>query len=133
MPVISHVQNIINSFETLRRDMDTVSNKIKNCHSEQDDMLHEIELTKFNACEGYNLSKELQLIRHKRRKYLEQEEQLDILRGFMNKYKWLVNELKPIVIVLENKKEQQTNRKYTPKIRTNLKIVKTQKMKETAR
>ena len=29
MPVIQHVQNIINSFETLRHDMDTVSNKIK--------------------------------------------------------------------------------------------------------
>lgn len=133
MPVIQHVQNIITSFEAIRHDMDTVSNKIKNCHSEQDDMLHEIELTKFSACEGYNLSRELQLIRHKRRKYLEQEEQLDILRGFMNKYKWLVNELKPIVKVLENKKEQQVNRKYIPKIRTNLKIVKIQKMMETAR
>lgn len=35
--VIPLIQNILTSFETLKHDMDTISQKIKDCHSEQDD------------------------------------------------------------------------------------------------
>ena len=129
MSVIPLVQNILASFETLRHDMDTISQKIRDIHSEQDDLLHELELTKFNACEGYNLAKELQILRHKRRQYKDQEEQLDMLRGFMNKYKWVISDLKPLIKLLEEKQEHQLHRRYTPKIRTNLKIVRLQTAK----
>lgn len=96
-------------------------------------LLHELELTKFNACEGYNLAKELQILRHKRRQYKDQEEQLDVLRGFMNKHKWVISDLKPLIKILEDKQEHQLYRKYTPKIRTNLKIVRLQNLQVTAK
>ena len=134
MSVIPLVQNILSSFETLKHDMDTIGQKIKDIHSEQDDLLHEVELTRFNACEGYNLARELKILRHKRREYKDQEEQLDMLRGFMNKHKWIVNDLKPLIKLLEDKQDYQLHhRTYTPKIRKNFKLVRLQQDKLTAK
>jgi len=124
MNVIPLIKTILESFETLKYEIDSVNQKIRDIHSEQDDLLHELELTKFNACEGYQLSKELQILRHKRRHYKDQEEQMDMIRGVINKYKWIVNDLKPLVKMLEEKENHQIHRQYTPKIRTNLKLVK---------
>ena len=124
MNVIPLIKTILESFETLKYEMDSINQKIRDIHSEQDDLLHEVELTKFNACEGYQLSKELQILRHKRRHYKDQEEQMDMIRGVINKYKWIVNDLKPLVKLLEEKENHQIHRQYTPKIRTNLKLVK---------
>ena len=94
MTVIPLVQNILSSFETLKHDMDTISQNIKDTDSEICDILHDVELTSFNASEGYKLAKELQILRKRRREYKEYEEQLDMLRGFVNKHKWIVNDLK---------------------------------------
>jgi len=124
MNVIPLIKTILESFETLKYEMDSINQKIRDIHSEQDDLLHEVELTKFNACEGYQLSKELKKLRHKRRHYKDQEEQMDMIRGVINKYKWIVNDLKPLVKLLEEKEDHQIHRQYTPKIRTNLKLVK---------
>ena len=124
MNVVPLIKTILESFETLEYEMDSINQKIRDIHSEQDDLLHEVELTKFNACEGYQLSKELQLLRHKRRHYKDQEEQMDMIRGVINKYKWVINDLKPLVKLLEEKENHQIHRQYTPKIRTNLKLVK---------
>jgi len=124
MNVVPLIKTILESFETLKYEMDSINQKIRDIHSEQDDLLHEVELTKFNACEGYQLSKELQLLRHKRRHYKDQEEQMDMIRGVINKYKWVINDLKPLVKLLEEKENHQIHRQYTPKIRTNLKLVK---------
>jgi len=124
MNVIPLIKTILESFETLKYEMDSINHKIRDIHSEQDDLLHELELTKFNACEGYQLSKELQILRHKRRHYKDQEEQMDMIRGVVNKYKWIINDLKPLVKLLEEKENHQIHRQYTPKIRTNLKLVK---------
>ena len=124
MNVIPLIKTILESFETLKYEIDSVNQKIRDIHSEQDDLLHELELTKFNACEGYQLSKELQILRVKRRHYKDQEEQMDMIRGVINKYKWIVNDLKPLVKMLEEKENHQIHRQYTPKIRTNLKLVK---------
>ena len=124
MNVIPLIKTILESFENLKYEMDSVNQKIRDIHSEQDDLLHELELTKFNACEGYQLSKELQILRHKRRHYKDQEEQMDMIRGIINKYKWIINDLKPLVKLLEEKEDHQIHRQYTPKIRTNLKLVK---------
>jgi len=124
MNVIPLIKTILESFETLKYEMDSINQKIRDIHSEQDDLLHELELTKFNACEGYQLSKELQILRHKRRHYKDQEEQMDMIRGVINKYKWIINDLKPLVKLLEEKENHQIHRQYTPKIRTNLKLIK---------
>jgi len=133
MPVLSLAQNILFSFETLRHDMDTISQKIKDTDSEICDILHDVELTSFNASEGYKLARELQILRKKRREYKEQEEQLDMLRGFVNKHKWIANDLQLNIKTIEGKREQQLHRIYSPKIRTDLKIVKIQELRETAR
>lgn len=120
---ITLVKTILDAFEELKLDMDTISKKIKDCNSEQEDLLHELELTKFNACEGYLLAKEIQTLRHKRREYKDLEEQLDLLKLFMNKHKWVINDLKPLIKVIEEKKEHQIHRQYTPRIRSNLKSI----------
>jgi len=49
---------------------------------------------------------------------------MDMIRGIINKYKWIINDLKPLVKLLEEKEDHQIHRQYTPKIRTNLKLVK---------
>ena len=133
MTVIPLVQNILSSFETLKHDMDTIAQNIKDTDSEICDILRDVELTSFNASEGYKLARELQILRKKRREYKEYEEQLDMLRGFVNKHKWIVNDLKLNIKTIEDKVEQQLHRMYSPKIRTDLKIVKMQELRETAR
>jgi len=103
MTVIPLVQNILSSFETLKHDMDTIAKNIKDTDSEICDILHDVELTSFNASEGYKLARELQILRKKRREYKEYEEQLDMLRGFVNKHKWIVNDLKLNIKTIEDK------------------------------
>ena len=133
MNPIELAQTILDSFETLKEDMNTIAQKIRDTDSEICDILHDVELTSFNACEGYKLARELQKLRKKRREYKEQEEQLDMLRGFVNKHKWIVSDLKLNIKTVEGKREQQLHRIYSPKIRKDLKIVEMQRMRETAR
>ena len=124
MDAINLVQSIIDAVETIKQDMDTMNQRIKQCDTEISDLLHDIEFSKFNACEGYYYAKELQELRRKRREYKEYEEHLDLLRGSMNKYKWITSDLKNNIKAIRNKKDQQIHRQYTPRIRTDLKMCK---------
>jgi len=54
MNIIPLIKTILESFENLKHEMDTINQKIRDIHSEQDDLLHELELTKFNACDQKN-------------------------------------------------------------------------------
>lgn len=123
MNAIDLAQNIINSIEEVRNELIRVDRDIKTCDLEACDILHDIELTAFNAYEGYKLAKELQKIRIKRRELKDYEEQLEILKRFYKNHKTACNEVRELINAIETRQEQQLHRIYSPRVRTDLKII----------
>lgn len=123
MSAINLAQNIIDSFTNIENELQATDQAIRMCDTELCDIQHEIELTKFNACEGYYLAKEIQRIRKLRREWKDYEEQLNILKRFLGNHRTARNELRGLIKVIEEKKEHQIHRMYTPRIRNDLKVV----------
>lgn len=133
MSAINLAQNIIDSLTQIENELQAADQAIKNCDTELCDIMHEIELTTFNACEGYYLAKEIQTIRKLRREWKEYEEQLDILKRFLGNHKNARNELRGLIKNVEDMKERQIHRVYTPRIRTNMKVLGVSKELQTAK
>jgi hypothetical protein len=123
LSAIDLAKNIIDSFTNIENELQATDKAIRMCDTELCDIMHEIELTKFNACEGYYLTKEIQRIRKLRREWKDYEEQLDILKRFLGNHKNARNELRNLIKVIEEKKEHQIHRMYTPRVRNDLKVV----------
>lgn len=68
MCLASKYLNEINSIVTnLKSDMDKLGNKQSHYDKRINEIYHKLETTKFNACEGYYISKDLQETLRKRR------------------------------------------------------------------
>lgn len=57
---------------------------IKRCELETQDILHLAELESFNACQGFDIAKNIQKVRQKRRKAKDELQALSDLRAIMN-------------------------------------------------
>ena len=61
------INDLSNTIQTLLSEKDNLVNSLSEVNGKEQDILHYIEFNKFNAAEGYKLSKRLQDIRKKRR------------------------------------------------------------------
>lgn len=96
------------------------SERISETEKETDDLMHLLELTKFNAVEGYKISKQLQTIRQERR-ILKDEN--DLLRPMIHELKNMKNKLNTWDNILGNirrEKARKENRYYNCKYRKDL-------------
>ena len=87
---------------------------------EYNDLTHALELTKFNAAEGFRLAKELQDNRIRRRNAKNQREQLQPLYDLIQKYQVFFKELKNVQTQIESVIHAQAKRKYQPRVRDDL-------------
>lgn len=96
---------------------------VKKDEGEIQDILHEIEFTKFDACRGYQLSKQIQEARQRRRYMKEQLEALKPLKDFLDNNKQLKISLFKVLSSMEKTVEHQRNRMYTPRVRTDMELL----------
>jgi Mg2+ and Co2+ transporter CorA len=120
--VIKIVYDFAQLLSKIEQEWDQIYEEIHKTDCEAGDLLHEIELTNFNAYEGYKLAKQLQEVRQKRRKLKDTQEILQHLKDFYDNNKQLHITLFKLIKEMQKTKESLQSRSYTPRIRTDLKI-----------
>ncbi len=91
--------------------------QIARCDAETQDLLHEIELTSFSAAKGYMLVKELKKVREDRRYYKDQNEILEYLVAFLEKYPFLSNTTDGLIQSMTGRIKALAEREYKPRVR----------------
>lgn len=93
---------------------------------EVQDLLHDMELTNFNACEGYIMAKKMQEVRRRRRVLKDDIETFKILKENTSH---IPKQIKTIVSKIKQKESDFRLRFYRPRVRADLKLV-TDKVKK---
>lgn len=117
---IQATKNFLTTLNIVEKDWGAWHEDLKQCELEVQDLLHEIELTKFDAYRGYRLCKQLQEVRQRRRKLKEKMEILKGLKEFVDNNKQLKISLYKTLSTMEKIEEQQRHRMYTPRVRTDI-------------
>ena len=87
------------------------------CDRETSDIVHDIEFSTFNAKEGNIKARTLKKIRRERRAAKDEMEYVAKFKKLAETYKTLVKDLEVLCSELEDVKDMQAKRTYTPKER----------------
>lgn len=129
-----YVCTLIDIIIDIKESCDFNFKQINKLDKELQDLLHEIELSKFSTNRGSDLAKEIQNIRSKRRKLKDENETLNYLYEYFvyehcvdgiscNKpFGQLLSELGEIKNKINKKQKELDNRVYIPKVRKDLTI-----------
>jgi len=117
---ITTTKHFLETLNIVEQDWSTWITGIQLCESETQDLLHEIELTKFDVQRGYRLCKQLQEIRQRRRQLKDTVELLRNIKDFLDCNKQLKISLFKTLTSMERAEENQECRKYTPRVRTDI-------------
>lgn len=96
------------------------SQGINICEKETQDLLHLIELTSFDACKGYKLSKDIQDVRIRRRELKDQNEVLEPLVELTRRMKTFENEINKCIGEIRRIKKRHEMRSYKMRVREDL-------------
>jgi L-ribulose-5-phosphate 3-epimerase UlaE len=119
---IQAIQGFLELLNWIDNDWAVIFDQIGNADKETQDLLHEIELSHFNAFEGFKLSKEIQNVRQWRRQLKNLQEVLEPFNDFCNANKNLRVNLFKVMNQMVKRQENQEHKTYTPRVRTDLKI-----------
>lgn len=101
---------------------DSNYDNVKVKEAETQDLLHEIELSNFNASQGCILAKELQKVRRERRKMKDENELLFYLYDMVKKNPGFKNTLINVHKNIKKKERDINERYYKAKVREDLTI-----------
>ncbi len=111
------IEEVINAIDILNKFEDRKSiliNNLSDLDLEEQDLLHYIETEKFNAVEGYKLSKKIKEIRLERRKVKNELALINIFQQNSNKLINLENR-RFLITTLGKESKKLINSKYTYK------------------
>lgn len=114
------VQTILDIAECAKDDMDRYHREVQYYDHEYNDLTHALELTRFNASEGYKLAKQMQENREKRRTSKDCIAQLSPLCNVIKKHHHFFNELKSVEREVQSVIRTQNVRTYRPRVRDDL-------------
>lgn len=119
------------TIEELSRLIENIPNQIKMmnieimlCDREEQDILHKIELESFNAYQGWNLAKDIQITRRKRRELKDELEDLTRLQESLLSSRTIRQHIQSIEDFMDHKENFRNHRTYTLRVRKDLKNVK---------
>jgi len=123
---------IENLFMNLDEKKKEIENEICIKEAEQEDYLHELELSKLNGIEIMQVSKELIKVRRERRILKDKLELINTIKGYTDKYinKGIIADTRQAISNIDTLKSNQDVREYTPRIIKNLKCAKKRKVQE---
>lgn len=116
-------------FTNIERINSNLKNQLRTKELEQDDLLHEIELSKLNAFELSKVATRLQKTRKERRDIKDKLEFIATIKSFSDKYnnKLITGDLINLLKNIKKLRENWTTRIYKTRVLEDLKI---SKMKE---
>lgn len=120
-------------FTYIERTNSDLKNELRIKELEQDDLLHEIELSKLNAFELSKVAVRLRNVRQERRVIKDKLEFLSTLKGFADKYnnKLITGDIAQLLKNIRNLKENWEIRIYKTRVLEDLKISKMKKKEES--
>lgn len=116
-------------FTNIERVNSDLKNQLRTKELEQDDLLHEIELSKLNAIERMQVYAKLEKVLQERRIIKDKIALVNTMKPYSNKYieKGICAETNITIKNIETLKSNQANRQYTPRILKDLKCAKVKK------
>ena len=133
---MEEVKLLMLEIEDLFMNLDEKKKEIENeiCikEAEQEDYLHELELSKLNGIEIMQVSKELIKVRRERRILKDKLELINTIKGYTDKYinEGIIADTRQAISNIDTLKSNQDVREYTPRIIKNLKCAKKRKVQE---
>lgn len=120
-------------FTYIERTNSDLKNELRIKELEQDDLLHEIELSKLNAFELSKVAVRLRNVRQERRVIKDKLEFISTLKGFADKYnnKLITGDIAQLLKNIRNLKENWEARIYKTRVLEDLKISKMKKKEES--
>lgn len=120
-------------FTYIERTNSDLKNELRIKELEQDDLLHEIELSKLNAFELSKVAVRLRNVRQERRVIKDKPEFISTLKGFADKYnnKLITGDIAQLLKNIRNLKENWETRIYKTRVLEDLKISKMKKKEES--
>ncbi len=122
---VEDLMNYILSFlENISKEEGKVAEELRIKELEQQDLLHELEISKLNAPEMMITTKQLIQVRKERRELKNDLQRIVILRRFADRQKSrnLDNEIRTLQKELKKTNDYQQYGKYKPRVLKNLKI-----------
>ena len=119
-------------FTYIERTNSDLKNELRVKELEQDDLLHEIELSKLNAFELSKVAVRLRDVRQERRVIKDKLEFISTLKGFSDKYnnKLITGDIAQLLKNIRMLKENWDTRIYKTRVLEDLKISKMKKKEE---
>ena len=117
---IQSTRSFLETLSTVEGEWGTWVDELNIIEQETQDLLHEIELTRFDVQRGYRLCRALQETRQRRRKLKDKMEILRTLKEFTDNNKQLKINLYKALNVMQRTEDHQGQRMYTPRIRTDI-------------
>lgn len=113
-----------NFFEGIGKEHSELLEELTNKELEQQDLLHELELSNLDAVEITKVAIKLKKVRKERRVIKNDIERVKIIKNYTDKYnnRFIVNEINVLIKELKKLKKRQENRKYEPRILKDIKI-----------
>lgn len=102
------------------KQIEMIKKEIGLCDHETSDLLHHIEMSNLNACEGYKVYKDMQITRKKRRELKDELDILEKLDERMNKHSKLITSTGAMTRDIIKQKSHLTNRRYHLRVRKDL-------------
>lgn len=120
-------------FTYIERTNSDLKNELRIKELEQDDLLHEIELSKLNAFELSKVAVRLRNVRQERRVIKDKLEFISTLKGFADKYnnKLITGDIAQLLKNIRNLKDNWETRIYKTRVLEDLKISKMKKKEES--
>lgn len=120
-------------FTYIERTNSDLKNELRVKELEQDDLLHEIELSKLNAFELSKVAVRLRDVRQERRVIKDKLEFISTLKGFSDKYnnKLITGDIAQLLKNIRMLKENWDTRIYKTRVLEDLKINKMKKKEES--
>lgn len=119
--VVKALQMVREVYVNFPKRMESAQEELRKIESEIQDILHVIELTNFNACDGYKWAKELQTLRHQRRMLKDEIDLLEpIAKDFLSFQKPTEKNINKTLGEIRNVVGKQNNRSYRMRVREEL-------------
>lgn len=120
-------------FTYIERTNSDLKNELRIKELEQDDLLHEIELSKLNAFELSKVAVRLRNVRQERRLIKDKLEFISTLKGFADKYnnKLITGDIAQLLKNIRKLKDNWETRIYKTRVLEDLKISKMKKKEES--
>jgi len=121
---VEAISNFLKAISELDTHWEQICSDISKTDMETEDILHELELSRLNASEGYYWASQLQDVRKRRRDSKDQQSTLLPFKQWADRQKSLTIDLYKTLNSMKNVVKMKDVRVYHPRVRTDLKLCK---------